>query len=107
MLVYNFFFSSIQVLLVMTDGISQDSLRRPLRDLRNVGVRILALGIGRKFRRAQLNQMAANSRYVFNAGFRSLHRVVRSIKRTACGGKYIRFFSFYTEFPHLAFPLES
>ena len=74
----------------MTDGISQDSLRRPLRNLRNVGVRILALGIGRKFRLAQLNQMAANPRYVFKAGFRSLHRVVRSIKRTACGGEYIR-----------------
>lgn len=74
----------------MTDGISQDSLRRPLRDLRNKGVRILALGIGKKFRQAQLNQMAANPKYVFKAGFRSLYRVVRSIKRTACGGNYVR-----------------
>ena len=70
----------------MTDGISQDSVVRPSRDLRNMGVRILALGIGKKFRRVQLIQMAASRRYVFNAGFRSLNRVVRSIKRTACGG---------------------
>jgi len=74
----------------MTDGISQDSLGRSSRDLRNAGVRILALGIGRKFRLAQLNQMAANPRYVFKAGFRGLHRVVRSIKRTACGGIYLK-----------------
>ena len=73
----------------MTDGISQDKVARPSRNLRNAGVRILALGIGKRFRRAQLNQMAANRRYVFNAGFRSMSRVVRSIKRTACGGNYI------------------
>lgn len=76
----------LQVLIVMTDGISQDGVVRPSRDLRNTGVRILALGIGKKFRRVQLIQMAASRRYVFNADFRSLSRVVRSIKRTACGG---------------------
>lgn len=77
----------MQVLVAMTDGISQDSVVSPSRDLRNAGVRILALGIGRKFRRSQLNQMTMNSRYVFNSGFRSLHRVVSSIKRAACKGK--------------------
>ena len=82
-------FSEFKVLIVMTDGISGDSVVRPSRDLRNVGVRILALGIGRKFRRSQLNQMARNRRYVFNAGFKNLNRVVRSIKRTACGGNRI------------------
>lgn len=86
----NFVFSFLQVLIVMTDGISQDSVVKSSRALRNAGVRILALGIGTKFRRAQLNQMAANPRYVFKAGFRSLHRVVRSIKRTACGGNYLK-----------------
>jgi len=70
----------------MTDGISQDQVKRPARDLRSAGVRILALGIGKRFRRSQLNQMAANRRYVFNADFRSLNRIVRSIKQTACGG---------------------
>ena len=82
-------FSEFKVLIVMTDGISGDSVVRPSRDLRNAGVRILALGIGRKFRRSQLNQMAMNRRYVFNAGFKNLNRVVRSIKRTACGGNWI------------------
>lgn len=81
-------FSEFKVLIVMTDGISGDSVVRPSRDLRNAGVRILALGIGRKFRRSQLHQMAMNRRYVFNADFRNLHRVVSSIKRTACGGKF-------------------
>ena len=81
--------SSYQILIVMTDGISQDSVGKPARDLRNRGVRILALGIGKRFRRSQLNQMAKNRRYVFNAGFRNLNGVVRSIKRTACGGNFI------------------
>ena len=70
----------------MTDGISADSVGKPSSDLRKAGVRILALGIGKRFRRSQLNQMARNPRYVFNAGFKSMNRVVRSIKRTACGG---------------------
>ena len=82
----NPFLNDLQVLICMTDGISHDSVVRPSRDLRNAGVRILALGIGRKFRRSQLYQMAGNSRYVFKAGFRSLSGVVRSIKRAACGG---------------------
>ena len=77
-----------QVLIVMTDGISQDSVVRPSSDLRNAGVSILALGIGKRFRRSQLNQMAGNRRYVFSADFRSLTRVVRSIKRAACRGEY-------------------
>lgn len=81
------FSNVMQVLVTMTDGISQDSVVSPARDLRNAGVRILALGIGRKFRRSQLNQMTMNSRYVFNSGFRSLHRVVSSIKRAVCKGK--------------------
>ena len=82
------FTSSTQVLIVMTDGKSQDSVVQPSRDLRNAGVRILALGIGRRTRQSQLNQMAMNRRYVFNADFRNLHRAVSSIKRTACGGKF-------------------
>ena len=84
---FNFVFTFLQVLLVMTDGISQDSVVGSSRALRNTGVRILALGIGRKFRRAQLNQITTNPRYVFNSQFRDLHRVVTSIKRTVCKGK--------------------
>ena len=72
----------------MTDGKSQDSVVRPSRDLRNAGVSILALGIGRRARQSELNQMAMNRRHVFIADFRNLHRVVSSIKRTACGGTF-------------------
>ncbi|KAK2574137.1 hypothetical protein P5673_000267 [Acropora cervicornis] len=44
------------VLIAMTDGISKDSVVGPSRDLRNAGVRILALGLGKRFRRTQLIQ---------------------------------------------------
>ena len=84
--------SILQVLIVLTDGKSQDSVVAPSRNLRNGGVRILALGIGKRFRRSELNQMTMNRRYVFNADFRNLNSVVRSIKRTACGGNYKQFY---------------
>ena len=71
----------------MTDGISKDSVVGPSRDLRNAGVRILALGLGKRFRRTQLIQMTNKRRYVFSADFRNLKSVVRSIKRLACGSK--------------------
>ena len=71
----------------MTDGISKDSVVGPSRDLRNAGVRILALGLGKRFRRTQLIQMTNKRKYVFSADFRNLKSVVRSISRLVCGGK--------------------
>ena len=77
-----------KVLIAMTDGISKDSVVTASRYLRFAGVRILALGLGKRFKRSQLIQMTNNRRNVFSANFRDLNSVVRSIKRTACGGKF-------------------
>ena len=71
----------------MTDGISQDSVRRPSLALRSRGVWVYALGIGRRYRRRELQQIATNSRYVFSANFRSLSRVARRISAKLCRGK--------------------
>ena len=84
---------SLQALVVMTDGISQDRVRRPAQALRSHGVWVFALGIGRRYRRRQLQQIATNRRYVFTANFRSLNRVGRRISRKICRCKSITQYS--------------
>ena len=82
----------------MTDGISQDSVRRPSLALKSQGVRVFALGIGRRYRRNQLQQIATNSRHVFTGNFRSLNRVARRISTKLCRSKFnvLFLFSKYT-----------
>ena len=76
-----------KVLIVMTDGRSQDNVRDPSGLLRRRGVRIFSLGIGKHYNMRQLLQMAGNRRNVFTADFRNLGSVVRAIKQKACEGK--------------------
>ena len=78
----------------MTDGISQDRVRRPALALRSQGVWVYALGIGRRYRRRQLMQIATNGRYVFTANFRSLSRVARRISGKICLSELSRVFMF-------------
>ena len=83
------FFFFFQALVVMTDGISQDRVRRPALALKSQGVRVFALGIGRRYRRRELHQIATNGRYVFTANFRSLNQAARRISRKICRCKSI------------------
>ena len=71
----------------MTDGISQDSVRWPALKLKSQGVRVFALGIGRRYRKNQLLQIATNSRHVFTADFRGLSQVARRISSKICRSK--------------------
>ena len=73
-----------RVLVVMTDGKSQDHVRRPANVLKRSGVEIIALGIGRKYVMKQLRHTASSHRHVFKAPFRYLRAVVRRIKRKIC-----------------------
>lgn len=75
-----------RVLIVMTDGKSYDRVGGPANVLKRMGVRIFAMGIGRRYNYRQLLQMASSRQHVFTASFRTMSRVVRSIKRKACKG---------------------
>ena len=73
-----------RVAVVLTDGISQDSVKRPARRLRATGCQVFVLGIGRGYRKSQLRQIATDSSHVFTVSFRSLGQVIRQIKTKAC-----------------------
>ena len=72
------------VLVILTDGISQDNVVQPARSLKRKGIELFSLGIGNKFRRLQLQQMASSSSHVMTAGFRKLSTVLAALKHRVC-----------------------
>lgn len=75
-----------KVLVLVTDGKSYDRVARPAAVLRNMGVEVFALGVGRRISMKQLIQIASNRRHIFTANFRNLGSFVRAIKQKACKG---------------------
>lgn len=76
-----------KVLILMTDGKSYDRVGKPAAVLRNMGVEVFTLGVGKRISMKQLTQIASNRRHVFTANFRNLGSFVRAIKQKACKGK--------------------
>lgn len=79
------------VLLVITDGISQDDVLKPSASLRNMGVTIFSIGIGKNFNQKQLEDMATDpdTEHVFKADFKYLDTISDKIKDGVCQGKVI------------------
>ena len=75
-----------KVLIVMTDGRSYDNVLRHALSIRRKGIRILTLGVGKRYSMRQLIQMSSNRRNVFTADFKNLGSVVKIVKRRACKG---------------------
>ncbi|XP_078355330.1 matrilin-1-like, partial [Oculina patagonica] len=76
-----------KVMIVMTDGKSFDNVNSPAQYLRRRKIKCYAVGIGRRFNRRQLLQIAAGQRsHVLTAGFRNLGSIVNTIQRRACRG---------------------
>ena len=72
----------------MTDGRSYDRVGGPGQLFRRKNIICYAVGIGRKFNKRQLLQIAAGNRQrVVTAGFRSLKYIAGTISRAACTGK--------------------
>ena len=71
----------------MTDGRSYDSVVGSARLFRGKNIKCYAVGIGRKFNRRQLLQIAGGDRrHVLTAGFRNLRSIAETIGRRACKG---------------------
>ena len=77
-----------KVLIVITDGQSQDSVETPSSTLRAMKVHIMSIGIGDVVY-AELAKMATDpdNQNVFTANFSSIHDVVGSIIENNCRGK--------------------
>lgn len=78
-----------QVLIVMTDGISNDRVGGSALALKRAGIEVFAIGIGKNYNIGQLMQIASTKRQVYVAGFRNLQNIVRVIKSKACKGMTI------------------
>lgn len=74
-----------RVLIVITDGISQDRVARPAKFLKRYKkVEIFVVGIGRRLRIRELRQIATDNKHVILSGFRQLQRIVNSMKKKVC-----------------------
>ena len=76
-----------KVLLLITDGKSYDGVSKPAAVLRNMGVEVFALGVGKRYSLRQLIQIASNRRHIFTVDFRNLGSFVRAVKEKACKGR--------------------
>ena len=77
------------MLLVITDGKSADSVEEPAQKLRDSGVTIYSIGIGKNFEASELNAMATDpdSDHVFTADFDAMGTIVETIKGQMCKGR--------------------
>ena len=78
-----------KIVVVLTDGLSKDSVVGPSRALRDMGVTIITVGVGCCFYKPELNEMATDpdKDHVFQAKFSDLPKIVESLREKICSGK--------------------
>ena len=74
------------VCIIITDGKADDDIEGPSQALLNTGTTIFALGVGKIYDIAELNEMAGNPRYVYAADFKDLANLVQQIQLSICQG---------------------
>ena len=76
------------IALVITRGKSKDDIKGPSQELRNSGVTVFSVGIGKNYDLKELRQMASNpdSQHTFKAEFDALKYIVNTIVDTAWKG---------------------
>ena len=74
---------------VITDGKSKDDISVPAQELRNSGVTVFSVGIGKNYDVKELEDMATDpdSQHVFKADFDALKNIENTIVDSACKGK--------------------
>lgn len=80
---------ALDVLVLMTDGPSSDDITEPARKLRDMGVKIITVGIGPQIDKAQLNDIASDpdEEHVFTSDYDNLASIIRRTQKASCVGK--------------------
>jgi hypothetical protein len=72
------------VLILLTDGISQDRVKGPGRHLRNAGVEVFTIAAGNSYRKRQLRQIASDGSHVIKVSFGLLPTLMIAMKGRIC-----------------------
>ena len=73
-----------RILIMLTDGISQDRVTRQALLLKARGVEVFAVGIGKALKRRQLLQIASDRQHVSVVSFRGLKTLSKAIRTKIC-----------------------
>lgn len=78
-----------KIVIVLTDGLSQDDVTGPAQALRDLGVTIISVGVGCCYYRAELNAMASDpdEDHVYGVSFADLQQITGSLRQQICLGK--------------------
>ena len=86
-------------LIVVSDGKSMDDVTGPAQTLRDSGVTIFAIGVGRGIDKNELKNIATDpdEEHMFVVQkFDDLDSIIKTIKDKACQGMYEHFFNLLT-----------
>lgn len=73
-----------RILIMLTDGISQDRVARQASLLKAKGVEVFAVGIGRALKRRQLLQIATDRNHISVVSFRGLAALSKMMRSKIC-----------------------
>lgn len=78
-----------RVLIVLTDGASNDDVVTPSEALKSRGVIIFTVGLGKNFKMDQLNVMASDPKeeHVFTVDFPQMETIVKAMQEKLCKGE--------------------
>jgi len=71
-------------LIVITDGESTDDIKEPAKHLKEKGVDVVTIGVGKSFSKTQIQEIASTEEEVFEIDFEHIQNLVRKILEQAC-----------------------
>lgn len=79
-----------KVVMVLTDGLSQDDVKGPAKKLRDEGATIISLGVGCCYDDQELKEMASDpdEQHVFEVSFSALSELKGVVREQICTGEF-------------------